>query len=55
MSSSTMMSVRLGGALSDHVSDKIGKEGSYESAGECMRDLIRRDKERDEAEAFNQL
>ena len=55
MSRSTTMSVRLDGALSDYVSDKIGKEGSYESAGEYIRDLIRRDKERDEAQTFDRL
>lgn len=55
MSRSTTMSVRLGGALSDYVSDKIGEEGSYESADEYFRDLIRRDKERDEAQTFDRL
>ena len=55
MSRSTTMSVRLGGALSDCVSDKIGEEGSYESADEYIRDLIRRDKERDEAQTFDRL
>lgn len=49
------MSVRLGGALSDYVSDKIREEGSYESADEYIRDLIRRDKERDEAATFDRL
>lgn len=31
------------------------RNNAYESAGEYMRDLIRLDKERDEAEAFDRL
>lgn len=49
------MTVRLGGALSDFVSANVGDEGSYENVSEYIRDLIRRDKERAEAEAFNRL
>jgi putative addiction module CopG family antidote len=49
------MTVRLGGALSDFVSANVGDGGSYENVSEYIRDLIRRDKERAEAEAFNRL
>jgi len=49
------MTVRLGGALSDFVSANVGDDGSYENVSEYIRDLIRRDKERAEAEAFNRL
>jgi Arc/MetJ-type ribon-helix-helix transcriptional regulator len=49
------MTVRIGGALSDYVSANVGDEGSYENVSEYIRDLIRRDKERVEAEAFNRL
>jgi putative addiction module CopG family antidote len=49
------MTVRLGGALSDFVSANIGDDGSYENVSEYIRDLIRRDKERAEQEAFDRL
>jgi putative addiction module CopG family antidote len=49
------MTVRLGGALSDFVSANVGDGGSYENVSEYIRDLIRRDKERAEQEAFNRL
>mgnify|MGYP000168020349 FL=1 len=55
MSRTTTMTVRLGGALSDFVSANVGDGGSYENVSEYIRDLIRRDKERAEAEAFNRL
>jgi Arc/MetJ-type ribon-helix-helix transcriptional regulator len=49
------MTVRVGGALSDFVATNVGDEGSYENVSEYIRDLIRRDKERAEAEAFDRL
>ena len=55
MSRTTTMTVRIGGALSGYVSANVGDEGSYENVSEYIRDLIRRDKERVEAEAFNRL
>lgn len=55
MSRTTTMTVRIGGALSDFVSANVGDDGSYENVSEYIRDLIRRDKERVEAEAFNRL
>ncbi|MDX8401414.1 MAG: hypothetical protein R8K47_02150 [Mariprofundaceae bacterium] len=55
MSRTTTMTVRLGEALSDFVSANVGEDGSYENVSEYIRDLIRRDKERAEAEAFNRL
>jgi antitoxin ParD1/3/4 len=55
MSRTTTMTVRIGGALSDFVSANVGDEGSYENVSEYIRDLIRRDKERAESEAFNRL
>lgn len=55
MSRTSTMTVRIGGALSDFVSANVGDEGSYENVSEYIRDLIRRDKERAEAEAFNRL
>ena len=55
MSRTTTMTVRLCGALSEFVSANVGDDGSYENVSEYIRDLIRRDKERAEAEAFNRL
>ena len=49
------MTVRLSGALSDHVSANVGESGSYENVSEYIRDLIRRDKERGEQELFERL
>ena len=49
------MTVRLGPVLSDFVATNVGKDGSYENVSEYVRDLIRRDKERVETEAFVRL
>lgn len=51
----TTMTVRLSGALSDFVATNVGEYGAYENVSEYMRDLIRRDKERREQEAFERL
>ena len=53
MPQTTRMPVRLGGALRDFVSANVGDGGSCES--ESIRDLIRCDKERVDADAFNRL
>ncbi|MDI7862132.1 transcriptional regulator [Rhizobiaceae bacterium n13] len=55
MARSTTMTVRLSGALSDFVADSVGENGAYENVSEYIRDLIRRDKERAEREAFDRL
>jgi len=55
MSRTTTMTVRLSGALSDFVAANVGDNGSYENISEYVRDLIRRDKERTEAAAFDRL
>ena len=55
MSRTTTMTVRLSGALSDFVAANVGEDGSYENISEYIRDLIRRDKERAEHEAFQRL
>lgn len=49
------MKVRLSGALSEFVAANISETGSYENISEYIRDLIRRDKERVEREAFDRL
>ena len=49
------MTVRVSGALSDFVAANTGEDCLYENVSEYIRDLIRRDKERVEAEAFDRL
>lgn len=55
MSRTTTLTVRLSGALRDFVAANVGETGSYENVSEYIRDLIRRDKERAEREAFDRL
>lgn len=55
MSRTTTMTVRLSGALSDFVAANVDENGTYENVSEYIRDLIRRDKERAENEAFKRL
>jgi putative addiction module CopG family antidote len=49
------MTVRIGSALSEFVSRNVGEDGAYENVSEYVRDLIRRDKERVDREAFERL
>ncbi len=53
--STTTMTVRLSGTLSEFVAANVGEHGAYENVSEYIRDLIRRDKERIEREAFDRL
>ncbi len=55
MSHTTTMTVRLKGSLSDFVAANVGEQGAYDNVSEYVRDLIRRDKERVESEAFDRL
>ena len=55
MRRTTTMTVRVSGALGDFVAANVGDTGSYENVSEYIRDLIRRDKERSEREAFERL
>lgn len=55
MSRTTTMTVRLSGPLSDFVAENVSGDGAYENVSEYIRDLIRRDKERVEREAFDRL
>lgn len=55
MARTTTMTVRLSGALSEFVAANVAEDGSYENVSEYIRDLIRRDKERAEAAAFERL
>lgn len=51
----TTMTVRLSGTLSDFVVENVGEDGAYENVSEYIRDLIRRDKDRKEQESFERL
>ena len=55
VSGTTTLTVRLSGALAEFVAANVGADGSYENISEYIRDLIRRDKERVEKEAFERL
>ena len=55
MPRTTTMTVRVSGALSEFVATNVGEDGAYENVSEYIRDLIRRDKERVEREAFDRL
>ncbi|UZF91229.1 ribbon-helix-helix domain-containing protein [Bosea sp. NBC_00550] len=55
MARTTTMTVRIGSALGDFVARNVGEDGVYENVSEYVRDLIRRDKERVEQEAFERL
>jgi antitoxin ParD1/3/4 len=49
------LNVRVSGALGDFVAANVGEAGTYENVSEYVRDLIRRDKDRAEREAFERL
>lgn len=55
MRRTTTYTVRLSDVLSEFVAANVGESGAYENAGEYIRDLIRRDKERAEHERFERL
>ena len=49
------MTVRISGVLSDFGASNGGENGTYKNRSEDARDLIWRDKERVEREAFERL
>lgn len=55
MPRTTTLTVRVSGALGEFVAANVGEDGSYENVSEYIRDLIRRDKERLDREAFDRL
>lgn len=55
MSKPMHVSVRLTTPLTEFVTTRVGAEGDYVNASEYVRDLIRRDREREEQRAFNKL
>ena len=54
-SRTTTHAIRVSGPLSEFVARNVGENGSFENVGEYVRDLIRRDRERAEQEAFDRL
>jgi antitoxin ParD1/3/4 len=48
------LNVRISGSLSEFVTETVS-EGDYENVSEYVRDLIRRDKDRAEREAFEAM
>lgn len=55
MSQTTTMTVRLNPVLSEFVATNVQQDGPYENVSEYVRDLIRRDMERREQQAFDRL
>ncbi len=55
MARTTTMTIRLSGTLSEFVASNVGEDGDYENVSECIRDLIRREKDRVQREAFDRL
>jgi len=55
MAKSMTLNVRVSGPLSDFVAANVDETGAYENVSEYVRDLIRRDMERAEGEAFDRL
>jgi len=55
MSKTTTMTVRLNPVLSAFVAANVQDSGAYENVSEYVRDLIRRDMERKDQQAFDRL
>jgi antitoxin ParD1/3/4 len=49
------LNVRVSGKLGEFVAGNVAADGAYENVSEYVRDLIRRDMERSQAEAFDRL
>lgn len=55
MAKTMTLNVRVSGMLGDFVEANVGDGGAYENVSEYVRDLIRRDMERADVEAFERL
>ena len=55
MSKPMTLNVRVGGALSEFVAGNIGQRGEYDNASEYVPDLIRKDGDRAQGQAFERL
>lgn len=52
MSKPMNLSVRLTSPLTEYVGTRVGADADYDNASEYVRDLIRRDRVREERKAF---
>lgn len=55
MARSMTLNVRVSGALGEFVAANVGESGDFDNVSEYVRDLIRKDMERAEAQAFERL
>jgi len=55
MTKTMTLNVRVSGALGEFVAANVGDDGAYENVSEYVRDLIRRDMSRVDAESFERL
>ena len=55
MANTVTLNVRVSGALGEFVAANVSEDGAYENVSEYVRDVIRRDRERVEREAFDRL
>jgi antitoxin ParD1/3/4 len=55
MSQTTTVTVRLNPVLSEFVATNVQQDGAYENVSEYVQDLIRRDMERRQKQAFDRL
>lgn len=55
MAKTMTLNVRVSGVLGEFVAANVGDDGAYENVSEYVRDLIRRDMQRTDAEAFDRL
>jgi Arc/MetJ-type ribon-helix-helix transcriptional regulator len=55
MAKTMTLNVRVSGALSEFVAANVGEAGAYDNVSEYVRELIRRDMARAEADALERL
>lgn len=55
MAKTTTLNVRVSGRLGEFVAANVSESGAYENVSEYVRDLIRRDMARADADAFERL
>ncbi len=49
------VTLRISGSLRDYIEECTGEHGSYETPSEYLRDLVRRDMEKNESEKWERL
>ena len=55
MTKTMTLNVRVSGALGAFIAANVGEDGAYENVSEYVRDLIRQDMARTDAESFERL